>query len=88
MGDRELHKREKWLKNYWRVLCKLQGNVHLLKYERKRLLKHIKYPRSLFRYRSVNDSSLDALKNNVLYYSAANYYDDPFDTKYLCTGSY
>ena len=33
-----------------------------------------------FRYRPVNLNSLEALRTNRLYFSSANYYDDPFDT--------
>ena len=31
-------------------------------------------------YRPVNLNSLEALRTNRLYFSSANYYDDPFDT--------
>ena len=44
------------------------------------LIKSIKYPKLLFRYRQVNTKSLEALRMNKLYFSSANYYDDPFDT--------
>ena len=38
------------------------------------------YPKLLFRYRPVSTKSLEALRTNKLYFSSANYYDDPFDT--------
>lgn len=44
------------------------------------LNKTISIPRYLYRYRPVNMKSLDALRTNKLYFSTANYYDDPFDT--------
>ena len=37
-------------------------------------------PHYLYRYRPVTMRSLDALRTNKLYFSTANYYDDPFDT--------
>ena len=37
-------------------------------------------PRFLCRFRSVNENSLLQLQENKLYFSSANYYDDPFDT--------
>lgn len=40
----------------------------------------IKYPKSLYRYRSVNMNNLSALLNNEMYFSSSNYFDDPFDT--------
>lgn len=40
----------------------------------------IKYPHYLYRFRPITTSSLDALRSNKLYYSSANYYDDPFDS--------
>ena len=40
----------------------------------------IRFPKLLFRYRPANLNSLEALRTNRLYFSSANYYDDPFDT--------
>lgn len=40
----------------------------------------IKYPKNIFRYRSINTNSLSALLENKLYFSSSNYFDDPFDT--------
>ena len=45
-----------------------------------KLVSTIKLPKYLFRYRSVSPNSLEALRTNKLYFSLANYYDDPFDT--------
>ena len=38
------------------------------------------YPRYLYKYRYINEKSINALKNNLLYFSCASYYDDPFDS--------
>ncbi len=65
---------------YWQTLCGLSGKIENLNDERKTLLKTIKYPLSLFRFRSVNENSLQALQKNQVFFSSANYYDDPFDT--------
>lgn len=40
----------------------------------------IKFPKSLYRYRSVNNNNLSALLNNEMYFSSSNFFDDPFDT--------
>lgn len=62
---------------FWQTLCSLTGNseadVHKLR-------QTIKVPRFLFRYRPVSTNTLEALRTNRLYFSSANYYDDPFDT--------
>ena len=63
---------------FWNTLCSLPGKD--LESERKLLLDVIKYPRLLYRYRPVNTRNLEALRTNMLYFSSANYYDDPFDT--------
>lgn len=65
-------------KYFWDTLCILDGKN--MQEDIARLAKVIKYPRFLFRYRSVNNKSLTALSENKLYFSSANYYDDPFDT--------
>lgn len=44
------------------------------------LTNFIKYPKNLYRYRTVNSKSLAALLENKMYFSSSNYYDDPFDT--------
>ena len=63
---------------FWQTLCSLPGND--IATEREQLFKSIKYPKFLFRYRPVSTKSLEALRTNRLYFSSANYYDDPFDT--------
>ncbi len=63
---------------FWKTLCSLPGKDK--KTESIQLIKSIKYPKFLFRYRQVNTKSLEALRTNKLYFSSANYYDDPFDT--------
>ena len=63
---------------FWNILCSLPGND--ITAEREQLFKSIKYPKWLFRYRPVSTKSLEALRTNKLYFSSANYYDDPFDT--------
>ena len=63
---------------FWQTLCSLPGNDIVA--EREQLFKSIKYPKLLFRYRPVSTKSLEALRTNKLYFSSANYYDDPFDT--------
>ena len=63
---------------FWQTLCSLQGDD--IAAEKDLLIKSIKYPKLLFRYRPVNIKSLEALRTNKLYFSSANYYDVPFDT--------
>ena len=65
-------------KVFWETLCSLPGNDPQA--EQEQLLKTIRYPKYLFRYRPVTMKSLEALRTNKLYFSSANYYDDPFDT--------
>lgn len=65
-------------KRFWEMLCSLQGNN--IAEESEKLSKTIEYPQYLYRYRSVSLSSIDALQRNRMYFSNANYYDDPFDT--------
>ena len=63
---------------FWKTLCSFTGKDS--EAECNELVQIIKLPRYLFRYRSVNIQSLEALRTNKLYFSSANYYDDPFDT--------
>ena len=63
---------------FWKTLCSFTGKDP--EAECNELVQIIKLPRYLFRYRSVNIQSLEALRTNKLYFSSANYYDDPFDT--------
>ena len=64
-------------KAFWDELCKIRDNTpeHL-----QALLATIKAPDKLRRFRSVSENSLLQLQENKLYYSSADYYDDPFDT--------
>lgn len=71
---------EKDKKNYWNTLCSLNGDIANVPTEREKLLATIKYPSSLYRFRSLSENSLNALQNNQVFFSSANYYDDPFDT--------
>ena len=63
--------------NFWNTLCSLTSNDSE---NTEKLVATIKLPKYLFRYRSVSPNSLEALRTNKLYFSSANYYDDPFDT--------
>lgn len=63
---------------FWNALCSAKGND--LQEDSHMISAAIAEPRFLFRYRPVNVSSIDALQTNRLYFSKANYYDDPFDT--------
>ncbi len=63
---------------FWKKLCSLDGLEP--QKDANELQSVIHYPRFLFRYRAVTLSSVDALQTNHLFFSKANYYDDPFDT--------
>lgn len=63
---------------FWEALCKADGNDIIA--DSKNISSTIKYPHYLYRYRPVSVSSIDALQTNHLFFSQANYYDDPFDT--------
>ena len=65
-------------KKFWDTLCSLDGKD--MQSDIKRLMDAMKFPRFLYRYRAVNDRTLTALKENKLFFSTSNYYDDPFDT--------
>ena len=65
-------------KIFWDALCKADGKD--VKTDGQKIASTIHYPRFLYRYRPVSVSSIDALQTNHLYFSKANYYDDPFDT--------
>lgn len=45
-----------------------------------KLCNSFKLPKYLYRFRSVSESSLSQLQDNKLFFSSADYYDDPFDT--------
>lgn len=63
---------------FWQTLVSLPGED--IQAESQRLNDTIKFPKYLYRYRPVSMKSLEALRTNRLYFSSANYYDDPFDT--------
>lgn len=65
-------------KVFWDVLCSLDGED--IEEDKKRLIQAIHYPKYIYRYRPVSLYSLDGLRNNKLYSSSSDYYDDPFDT--------
>lgn len=71
---------EQEFEKYWNTLLGMSGDVKVFDVERLKLLSIIKYPNFLYRFCSVSESSLEALQNNVMYFSSANYYDDPFDS--------
>ena len=50
------------------------------KQEMDKLIAAIRYPKYLYRYRTVNVNNLEALRTNHLYFSSADHCDDPFDT--------
>ncbi|WP_407398188.1 hypothetical protein [Anaerovibrio sp.] len=62
---------------FWKALCKIQDDLPEHIHE---LVATIKHPQYLCRFRSVNESSLQQLQENKLFFSSADYYDDPFDT--------
>ncbi len=58
---------------FWERLCSLKNGNDSIE-------NVIKYPRYIYRYRSLTLKSLEDIKNNRLTFSTSNYYDDPFDT--------
>lgn len=64
---------EKERKVFWNTLCSLKSNDKFPK-------NIIKYPKYLYRYRSLTSKSLEEVKSNKLSFSISNYYDGPFDT--------
>lgn len=60
-------------KVFWKRLCSLKDDNDSIE-------DVIKYPRYIYRYRSLTLKSLEDIKNNRLTFSTSNYYDDPFDT--------
>lgn len=50
------------------------------KKDRDLLNKAIIFPKYIYRFRTVDERTLDALRENKLYFSTSNYYDDLFDT--------
>lgn len=71
---------EKQLRFFWNTLLGSSGKQEALDEERKTLSATVNYPKSLFRFRPVTESSLEELENNYMYFSSADRYDDPFDT--------
>ncbi len=65
-------------RQFWNTLCGLNGID--LQADREKLEKTIKYPRYIYRYREVSLSTIDALQRNLVFFSTADHYDDPFDT--------
>lgn len=65
-------------KEFWDTLCSLEGKD--IQNDAKLLMNKIVLPQYLYRYRDVNFNNLDSLRTNCIYFSSANYYDDPFDT--------
>ncbi len=63
---------------FWDTLCSLGGED--ITADQNKLKSTISYPQYIYRYRPVNLKTIDALQQNKLYFSNANYYDDPFDT--------
>ena len=63
---------------FWDTLCSLDGAD--LQKDCARLAEKVQFPRYLYRYRAVDTRNLTALLRNRLYFSSANYFDDPFDT--------
>ena len=64
-------------KTFWDELCRIRDNTPE---NLQVLLATIKVPEKVCRLRSVSENSLLQLQENKLYYSSADYYDDPFDT--------
>lgn len=69
---------DKERKVFWNTLCSLKGTD--LKEDTDLLNKAIIYPKYIYRFRTVNEKTLNALRENKLHFSTSNYYDDPFDT--------
>lgn len=65
-------------KIFWKTLCSLEWIDR--KKDMDLLNKAIKFPKYIYRFRAVNERTLNALRENKLYFSTSNYYDDPFDT--------
>ena len=64
-------------KTFWDELCRIRDNTPE---NLQALLATIKVPEKVCRFRPVSENSLLQLQENKLYYSSADYYDDPFDT--------
>ena len=62
---------------FWKTLNNLDGKN--IEKDIATLTKCIQYPRYLYRFRPVSVETLHSLRKNQLYFSSANYFDDPFD---------
>lgn len=64
-------------KKFWDILFDMHDvkPAHVQK-----LHEAITVPHTLCRFRPVSENSLEQLQENKLYFSTADYYDDPFDT--------
>lgn len=69
---------DKERREFWNTLCSLNGIN--LEEDSKILRKTITYPGCIYRYRSVNEKTINALRDNEMRFSRSDYYDDPFDT--------
>ncbi len=65
-------------KKFWETLTNVDDVDWLYGYQE--IMKTISYPKYLYRYRSIDDYSLDNLRTNTLYFSRASDFDDPFDS--------
>lgn len=65
-------------KKFWNTLISVDGVDRLN--DNKEIMKTISYPQYLYRYRSIDEYSLDNLRTNTLYFSRASDFDDPFDS--------
>ena len=63
---------------FWSTLCSLEGKN--ISDDAALLNSTIQVPRHLYRFRTVSFNSLDCLQSNKLFFSSADYYDDPFDS--------
>lgn len=64
-------------KTFWDALCCLRDNAPE---QIQGLNATIKIPENICRFRPVSENTLLQLQENKLFYSSADYYDDPFDT--------
>jgi len=65
-------------KIFWETLTSLTGQN--IPEECRKLTETIKYPKKLYRFRKADTNSLEAMRTNRLFFSSAEYYDDPFDS--------
>ena len=65
-------------KTFWDTLNSLTGQN--IPEECRKLTETIKYPKKLYRFRKADTNSLEAMRTNRLFFSSADFYDDPFDS--------